>query len=80
MTAASREDGVKGGDRVGRARHGAGVDWFHQSWGGHEEGGVDGSTGGGDDLAAATEDGFGGQGYFGELEFGVSYCCNNTID
>lgn len=69
---ATSKDGVEGGDGVGGAGHGACVDGFHEAWGGHEEGGVDCAAGGGDDLAATAEDGFGGEGDVGEFEASVA--------
>lgn len=72
---AAGEDGVEGGDGVGGAGHGDGVEGFHEARGGGQEGRVDGAAGGGDDLAAAAEDGFGGEGDVGEFEFGVADGC-----
>lgn len=75
MTAAAGEDGVEGGDGVGGASHGDGIEGFHEAGGGGKEGGVDGAAGGGDDLAAAAEDGFLSEGDVGEFEFGVADGC-----
>ena len=66
------EHRVEGGDGVGGAGHGDGVEGFHEAGGGSQEGGVDGAAGGGNDLAAAAEDGFLGEGDVGEFEFGVT--------
>ena len=72
VAAAAREDGVEAGDGVRGAGHADAVDGLHQARRGHEEGGVDCSAGGRDDLAAAAEDGFGGEGDGGYFEAGVA--------
>ena len=62
MAAAAGQDGIEGGDGVGGAGHGDGVEGFEEAGGGGEEGGVDSAAGGGDDLAAAAGDGVRGEG------------------
>lgn len=75
VAAAAREDRVEGGDGVGGAGHAAGVEGLHEARGGHQEGRVDGAAGGGDDLAAAAVEGFGGEGDVGDFEARVADCC-----
>lgn len=75
MSATTREDCVERGHRVGRSRHGAREDGFHEARGGHEEGRVAGSSGCGDYLTAPAEDRFGCQGDIHDLELAVADGC-----
>lgn len=74
MAASAGEDGVEGGDGVGGSGHGDEVEGFEEAGGGGEEGGVECPPRGGDYLAAAAGDGFGGEGEVGDFEFGVADC------
>lgn len=61
VAASAGEDGVERGDAVGGAEHADGVQRLHEARRGHQEGGVDGASRGGDDLAGAARDGVRGE-------------------
>ena len=74
MPTPTRKDCIERGDGIGGACHAAGVDRLHEAGRGREEGGVDGTAGGGNNLATTAEDRFGSEGDVGDFELGVADC------